>query len=173
MTGRCEPPEHLRGVDGWHWVQWPEGPPQVLQWRYIMKIGEYGWALRDYATTATGATKAGWRYIAPVSTPSEVAALRAERDDWRRKAGEGWQAASDEAQKADAIRDRLEALQDVLDEGDAENATLRARVATLAALVHDVLSTRAADHAEAHSIGWVYRARAALDGVEHNGMPGR
>lgn len=74
-TQRCEPPEHLRGVDGWHWVQWPEGPPQLLRWRYVPKMEAHGWTLNTHSTTADGATSAGWRYLAPVTPPSTVAAL--------------------------------------------------------------------------------------------------
>lgn len=74
-TQRCEPPEHLRGVDGWHWVQWPEGPPQLLRWRYVPKMEAHGWTLNTHSTTADGATSAGWRYLAPVTPPCTVAAL--------------------------------------------------------------------------------------------------
>ena len=86
MSDRCEPPEELRGVGGLHWVQWPEGPPQLLRWRYVPKIGAFGWTLSAHSTTAEGATNASWRYLAPVATPAEVAALRAERDAARAQA---------------------------------------------------------------------------------------
>lgn len=75
MTARCEPPEGWRERDGWHWVQWPEGPPQLLRWRYVPKMEAHGWTLSTHSTTVDGATDAGWRYLAPVTPPAVVAGL--------------------------------------------------------------------------------------------------
>lgn len=121
---RCEPPPELRDRDGWHWVEAPAIKMLFIR-RWWRARGEWCWADMDERTLRS------FRYLAPVATPADVAALRAERDDWKRRAGEGWQAASDEAQKADAIRERMEALQEAADAGDDENATLRADNARL------------------------------------------
>ena len=72
MTNRCEPPEHLRGRYQLCWlgrnderitVHWVPG------W-------DGGWVSDCRTPREMG--RAGWRYIAPVVTPEEVAALRAE-----------------------------------------------------------------------------------------------
>jgi hypothetical protein len=60
---KCEPPEELRGRDGWHWVQWGSDAPECQRWR---KTGHwYGqhMGLPD------------WRYLAPAATPATVRAL--------------------------------------------------------------------------------------------------
>lgn len=71
-TAKCEPPEALRGVDGFHWVQPPKSSePRVRRWRWTWGLWQDG---------AAETTLAGYAYIEPVLTPAEVAALRAERD---------------------------------------------------------------------------------------------
>lgn len=67
MTDRCEPPEASRGMDGWHWVATPDGKEFCHLW----------WEARG----RWGDGRVGfWRYISPVHTPAEVAALKSERD---------------------------------------------------------------------------------------------
>lgn len=65
MTDRCEPPEHLRGVSGWHWIQAPsERDPHPEWWKADM-----GWrGCRE-------GIGAHWRYLAPVPSPEAVARL--------------------------------------------------------------------------------------------------
>lgn len=81
---RCEPPEELRGVDGWHWVCVQNGEPMVAQWFMSSREGiEPLWRniyTQQTATPAWAAREWEWRYISPVLTPAEVATLRAERD---------------------------------------------------------------------------------------------
>jgi hypothetical protein len=68
MSARCEPPEELWNKDGFHWVEAPDGKLRILRW-----------LCRDGATTrGWPMSAAGYRYITPVATPTEVAALRAE-----------------------------------------------------------------------------------------------
>ncbi len=65
---RCEPQGHLHDIDGMHWVEGPDGKLRI--WR---------WMCRDGATTpGWPMSAAGYRYLAPVATPAEVATLRAE-----------------------------------------------------------------------------------------------
>ena len=99
-TAKCEPPEALRGVDGFHWVQPPKSSePRVRRWRWTWGLWQDG---------AAETTLAGYAYIEPVLTPAEVAALRAERD----------------AAVAEVARLR-EALEEVLAADDAVNAEAR------------------------------------------------
>jgi hypothetical protein len=75
-TPRCEPPEELRGRE-WHWVTDDDCEPVMRKWG-----GKYnGWLSLDMPSSPTLAHTTGWRYIAPVATPAEVDALRAERDE--------------------------------------------------------------------------------------------
>jgi hypothetical protein len=77
---RCEPPEELRGVDGWHWVRNRFGYVAVRRWL----CGPYpAWRSGGMPSTPDGAFTAGYRYLAPVATPAEVEALRRERDEAR------------------------------------------------------------------------------------------
>lgn len=71
---RCEPPADLRGGDGWHWLE-VGGAQFCHRWRRAR--GEWGWATIDQRSLA------GMRYLSPVATPTEVAALRAENDTLR------------------------------------------------------------------------------------------
>lgn len=76
---RCEPPEHLRGSDGEHFVCGPNGLPFVALWRAAPHAGiEPLW--QNAARTSTGtpawaANEWGWRYLAPVTPSATVAAL--------------------------------------------------------------------------------------------------
>lgn len=73
MVDRCEPPEELRGVDGWHWLETLDGRARFCH-RWWKARGVWGWATID-ARSLTG-----MRYLAPVATPAEVEALRAVTD---------------------------------------------------------------------------------------------
>lgn len=68
---RCEPPGHLRDVDGWHWVETQAGQVRFCR-RWWKARGEWGWANMDDRTLR------GFRYHSPVATPEEIEALRAE-----------------------------------------------------------------------------------------------
>lgn len=72
MTARCEPPEHLRGVDGWHVISL-DGDPEVAKWI----AGEGGGAFDFYGMTDPE-TRWEISYVGPFTTPAEVEALRAE-----------------------------------------------------------------------------------------------
>lgn len=71
---RCEPPEHLRDRDGWHWVQgdkWPEPddyPPELMLW---LAHGE--WFDSSGGIGILDGTR--WRYLAPATPPDVVARL--------------------------------------------------------------------------------------------------
>lgn len=78
MSDRCEPPEELRGQDGWHWLRREdrEAPMLCSQWHPagwwdIAPFGSRGVSPEDRH-------KWGWRYLAPVTPPAEVERLRAE-----------------------------------------------------------------------------------------------
>lgn len=71
MSARCEPREELRDVDGWHWLT--EHNPVL----WIADRQEWEWGEDDWVTPEA-AYRYGYRYLAPVATPAEVAALRAE-----------------------------------------------------------------------------------------------
>jgi len=76
MSARCEPPEELRGVDGWHWLT--EQNPVL----WIADRQEWEWGEDDWVTPEA-AYRYGYRYLAPVATPAEVDALRAEVEQLR------------------------------------------------------------------------------------------
>ena len=82
VPDRCEPPEHLRGVDGWHWVSERGVDVFIARWRAAPHNGlEPLWIHSWRGSTGTprwAASEWEWRYIAPVATPAEVEALRAE-----------------------------------------------------------------------------------------------
>ena len=71
MSARCEPPEELRGKDGWHWLT----EHNTVLW--IADRQEWEWGEDDWVTPEA-AYRYGYRYLAPVSTPAEVEKLRAE-----------------------------------------------------------------------------------------------
>ena len=80
MTDRCEPPEELRGVDGWHWVQHESvETPTIATWEMSEWWPETGgaWRIGSHLYMPQPAHKQGWRYLAPVTPPAEVEALRA------------------------------------------------------------------------------------------------
>lgn len=74
MSDRCEPPPELRGQDGWHWIETPDGDAT---------LGLWGRGLQCWAVV--GATElwfskpleiGNWHYLAPVTPPDVVARLR-------------------------------------------------------------------------------------------------
>lgn len=71
MTDRCEPPEELRGRDGWHWVKMPDDAEQCWEW----DAEEKGWWEPGGSMAMDLYVKGGWRYVAPVTPPAVVAAL--------------------------------------------------------------------------------------------------
>jgi hypothetical protein len=71
MSARCEPRKELRDVDGWHWLT--EHNPVL--WNADRQEWEWG---EDDWVTPEAAYRYGYRYLPPVATPTEVAALRAE-----------------------------------------------------------------------------------------------
>lgn len=73
MSDRCEPPEELRGVDGWHWVQADADRLHPAKW----SVHDEWWDLIHISGSAWEIGQLGYRYVAPVATPAEVKALRA------------------------------------------------------------------------------------------------
>lgn len=155
MSDKCEPPEELRGVDGWHWVRWHQYPPGdefITEWD--SDAGEW------CATHLNGDSGRRYLYICPALTPAEADALRAERDAERR----GQVAANQNM--SDQIAERWKA------ERDAE--ALRARVAVLEEALTNLPDVIGADNAPksmgigdalAWEIGQIYyraRVKAAL-----------
>jgi hypothetical protein len=76
MTDRCEPPEHLRGVDGLYWVCGQNGEPFPAQWFSAPHSGQEPLWRNIYtqhtATPAWAAAEWDWRYLAPVATVEEL-----------------------------------------------------------------------------------------------------
>lgn len=78
MTARCEPPEHLRGVDGWHWVQHESvDTPTMATWEMPEWWPETGgaWRIGSHLYMPAPAHKKGWRYLSPVAPPAVVRGL--------------------------------------------------------------------------------------------------
>lgn len=69
-AARCEPPEHLRGVDGWHWVELFGHTEPVLElWSSANQMWLGIPCDPDYAHDA------GYRYLFPVAPPAVVRGL--------------------------------------------------------------------------------------------------
>lgn len=78
---RCEPPPELRGVDGWHWVKLPfVAVPTPIAWMLNQDNQEREWKMPSSPAFVSGESKTAqtWHYLAPVTPPAEVEALRAE-----------------------------------------------------------------------------------------------
>ena len=87
MSDRCEPPEELRGVDGWHWLHHPGWGEWPARYSAPCHAGVWPiWQCPDSNWTTPAAHREGWRYLAPVTPPAEVDALRAEASEWCQKA---------------------------------------------------------------------------------------
>lgn len=131
-TPRCEPPPELRGRDGWHWVQFGKCSPRFAEWQAAPYSGRQPlW--KDYerqqsCTPEWAAKEWGWRYLSPVATPAEVAALRAERDVIVAEA-------KDCAVTLAAYARDLHAIAGVAERQGAEITTLRTEVERLRAAV--------------------------------------
>ncbi len=76
---RCEPPEHLRGVDGWHWVQAPVGEPHLARWHAAERADvEPLWTSTHHVYSGTpryAVREWGWRYHSPAAPPAVVRGL--------------------------------------------------------------------------------------------------
>jgi hypothetical protein len=70
MTDRCEPPEHLRGVDGWHWVARTKTHHAIIRWHRGAWV-----AASEELIGPARAAQSGWRYLAPVAPPDLVREL--------------------------------------------------------------------------------------------------
>jgi hypothetical protein len=64
---RCEPPEHLRGVDGWHWVEYESGFRTLKRW--WLERTEWRWAQTSPEDMSY------FRYLSPAAPPDLVRAL--------------------------------------------------------------------------------------------------
>lgn len=73
---RCEPPEGLRGVDGWHWVE-IDGTAQASKWEIGKRRGSWRTlgATELWYSDAKEAAQCGARYLSPVPSPSDLARL--------------------------------------------------------------------------------------------------
>ena len=68
MSDRCEPAEHLRGVDGWHWVEY-QSPRSILTRKSCQQWDHN----RHWSQRAMD--EPGWRYLAPVAPAALVREL--------------------------------------------------------------------------------------------------
>lgn len=151
MSGqmRCEPQPEWRNRDGWHWVQDVSGyfVPTCARWQFngggIWVFGGTQTARPSYAY------RTGYRYLAPVATPAEVDALRAERDEL----AEGKRLAiAGQNHNAKLVEQR-----------DAELAALRARVERLEAALRGLVADVADYPAWQRPCLTLDTARAALE----------
>ena len=135
---RCEPPPELRSVDGLYWVCGRSGLTMPAHWYASPRDGiEPLWRnlfTQQTGTPAWAAAEWGWRYLAPVATPAEVEALRAERDDAVKMAAE-------HSESTDLLASALLRI-----------STLRARVVRLEELVRS-----------AYAEGWVDGSNGKYD----------
>jgi hypothetical protein len=163
-TPRCEPPEELRGRDGWHWLSRQGCEPELIRWHLANDGETWLWSVPGLGTAGRAWMVAqGFRYIAPVATPAEGAVLRAERDELR-------------AEKAELVESVEAALR--------QRANLRAEVARLREAIESAANAiETADPETLVDTLWmpdevspcetvVDHLRAALSQPEHNGMPG-
>jgi hypothetical protein len=73
MTDRCEPPPELRQFGVWHWLEYREPPYTFARWDH-----DGWWLPEDQNVCPSDGMSEHWRYIAPIASPEEVEALRAE-----------------------------------------------------------------------------------------------
>ena len=66
-VNRCEPPGHLRWVDGWHWLDGDQ--PIVAYWSAASDYVGASWRIDSTQYSSQGAHKHGYRYLAPVAAP--------------------------------------------------------------------------------------------------------
>lgn len=145
---RCEPPPELRGVDGWHHVN-VAGIDRPVWWTASAIIPPNA----DYmefapAWIAPGGGRVGplvayhrkWRYIAPVVTPADVDALRAERDAAIARDRNASAAHATRATDLWLVTEERDNLRAGTDRLIAERTTLRARVAELERAMVTILS---------------------------------
>lgn len=68
-VARCEPPEGLRGVDGWHWLQYEDEEPRPYIWRSDMQrwVIAMQWGEPDRLRR--------YHYLCPIPSASELQAL--------------------------------------------------------------------------------------------------
>ena len=153
MSDRCEPPEHLRGVDGWHWVQVRSNTPKVIRWHASSWI-----TVSDLPLGPARAYGAGWRYIAPVTPPAEVDALRAEVADTDRLLLATQEDLGNAQAEAQHWATRVAQIHAECKELRAENARLRK-------LLMQARYSHGQDRIEADHPGWCDAATYALDTV--------
>ena len=74
---RCEPPEHLRGKDDWHWIGTKFGrAPMPTEWDSFngrWAAGAGGMPEQSHTT--------GYRYLGPIPSHADLAALVAAAGD--------------------------------------------------------------------------------------------
>ncbi len=70
----CTPPPEFADRDGWHWLELAGGRAVPFQWEHTDR--QWVWTTAAAAVSSEIASNRGWRYVAPVATPEEVAALR-------------------------------------------------------------------------------------------------
>ena len=109
---RCEPPPELRGVDGLYWLKLSQSEePTIGHW---FRDGYWkAWNTGGSISVET-AGAFGYRYIAPVATPAEVDALRAERDKLRTANTAYRFMLSNAKDKCTTLRARVDALEAAL-----------------------------------------------------------
>jgi hypothetical protein len=99
MSDRCEPREHLRGVDGWHLLQYRSRLSSLTRdiaafWH--ARDGQPVWNAEGRVLMPDDAYYADWHYVGQMATPAEVEALRRERDaavaiaQVHEQTGRGW-----------------------------------------------------------------------------------
>jgi hypothetical protein len=126
-TPRCEPPEELRRRDGWHWLSRQGRAPELIRWHLASDGETWLWSVPGLGTAGRAWMVAqGFRYIAPVTPPAEVDALRAERDALEQQMLHEHQAAVDQYGIADALRDEVARLRGALEAIAAEDLLLGA-----------------------------------------------
>jgi hypothetical protein len=74
-AARCEPPPELRGVDGWHWLTYPDAPDEPAHWQASnqswLLSGHDDYVTPDFMRLDEGST----RYLSPVAPPAVVRGL--------------------------------------------------------------------------------------------------
>lgn len=71
---RCEPPERLREVKGWHWVE-VRGLHECLKWRRYSPAHDWRWEYGEGEVAPDSETAQRWLYISPIPSPADVEAL--------------------------------------------------------------------------------------------------
>ena len=73
----CEPPEHLRRVDDWHWLKTPTHGPVLCKWKeHQGRKDDWRWHYENGGDISDAAIEVcEWTYVGRVPSPADLTRL--------------------------------------------------------------------------------------------------